>query len=86
MFYFLLHMPLIHLVAFAVCAVRYHAVHWMFESPNLANFPVAFPPNWPVSLPWIYTVWAVVLLTLYPLCRWYARVKQRSTSVWLSYL
>ena len=39
-----------------------------------------------VSLPVVYLVWALVVLLLYPLCRWFAGVKQRYRWVWLSYL
>jgi uncharacterized membrane protein len=85
MFYYLLHIPLIHLIALAVCYARYGQVHWMFESPNLGSFPVTQPPGWGYSLPVVYLVWAVVVLTLYPLCRWFAEVRQRRTDAWLSY-
>ena len=34
MFYYLLHIPLIHLLAIIVCFARYGQVHWMFESPT----------------------------------------------------
>jgi uncharacterized membrane protein len=85
MFYYLLHIPLIHLLAVAVCYVRYGQVHWMFESPGLGDFPITKPPGWGYSLPLIYLVWAVVVLTLYPLCRWFAGLKRRRSDAWLSY-
>ncbi len=85
MFYYLLHMPLIHLVAVMVCYARYGEVHWMFESSNLAQFPVTPPPGWGFSLPVVYLIWALVVLTLYPLCRWFAGLKQRRSDAWLSY-
>jgi uncharacterized membrane protein len=85
MFYFLLHVPLIHLIAIAVCYARYGQIHWMFESPNLNSFPVAFPPGWGYSLPVIYLIWIVVVVTLYPVCRWFAGVRQRRSDTWLSY-
>ena len=85
MFYYLLHIPLIHLLAVAVCYVRYGQVHWMFESPGLGDFPITKPPGWGYSLPIIYLVWAVVVLTLYPLCRWFAALKRRRSDAWLSY-
>ena len=44
------------------------------------------PPGWGFSLPVVYLVWAVVVLSLYPLCRWFAALKQRRRDVWLSYL
>jgi len=85
MFYYLLHIPLIHLIAIAVCYARYGQIHWMFESPTLDRFPITPPPGWGYPLPIVYLVWAVVVLTLYPLCRWFARVKQRRSDAWLSY-
>ena len=86
MFYYLLHVPLIHLLAIAVCFARYGHVHWMFESPTLAQFPITEAPGWGYSLPIVYLVWGVVVLTLYPLCRWFAGLKQRRSDAWLSYL
>jgi uncharacterized membrane protein len=85
MFYYLLHIPLIHLIAVAVCYARYGQVHWMFESPSLGQFPITPPPGWGYSLPIVYLVWAAVVLTLYPLCRWFASLKQRRSDAWLSY-
>jgi uncharacterized membrane protein len=85
LFYYLLHIPLIHLLTIAFCYAKYGHVHWMFESPTPDRFPVTPPPGWGFSLPIIYLVWAFVVLTLYPLCRWFAGLKQRSSSAWLSY-
>jgi uncharacterized membrane protein len=85
MFYYLLHIPLIHLIAIAVCYARYGQIHWMFESPTLDQFPITPPPDWGYSLPIVYLVWGLVVLTLYPLCRWFAGVKQRRSDAWLSY-
>jgi uncharacterized membrane protein len=85
MFYFLLHIPLIHLIAVAVCYVRYGGVHWMFESPSISQFPFTPPPGWGFSLPVVYLIWVCVVIELYPLCKWFAAVKQRRRDVWLSY-
>jgi uncharacterized membrane protein len=85
MFYYLLHIPLIHLLAIAVCYARYGQVHWMFESPDLRSFPVTVPPGWGYSLPIVYLMWGIVVVTLYPLCRWFAGVRQRRSDPWLSY-
>ena len=85
MFYYLLHIPLIHMLAIAVCYARYRQVHWMFESPSLRQFPITPPPGWGYSLPIVYLVWIVVVITLYPLCRWFADLKRRRSDAWLSY-
>ena len=86
MFYYLLHFAFIHLLAVATCYVRYGHIHWMFESPDIADFPVTQPPGWGLALPLVYLIWAVVVLTMYPLCRGYAALKRRSKNPWLSYL
>jgi uncharacterized membrane protein len=85
LFYYLLHIPLIHMLSIAYCYAKYGHVHWMFESPTPDKFPVTPPPGWGLSLPKVYLVWIVVVLALYPLCRWFGRLKQRSNSAWLSY-
>jgi uncharacterized membrane protein len=86
LFYFVLHLSLIHLLAAVVCYARYGTAHWMFESPRLDQYPITPPPHWGYSLPIIYVVWAIVVVVLYPLCRWYARVRARRRVWWLSYL
>jgi uncharacterized membrane protein len=86
MFYYLLHITLIHLLAVVVCYARYAQVHWMFESPSVDKFPITPPPGWGFSLPIVYLIWASVVLALYPLCRWFAALKQRRSDAWLSYL
>ena len=48
--------------------------------------PIDKPANYGLSLPGVYAVWLVVVLALYPLCRWFAGLKQRRTEWWWSYL
>jgi uncharacterized membrane protein len=86
LFYYLLHFVLIHWLAVIICYARYGHIHWMFESLDVANFPITQPPGWGLSLPLVYLIWAFVVVALYPLCRWFAAVKQRSQNPWLSYL
>ena len=54
LFYFVLHLPLIHLLAVVLTYIQNGAVHWMFESPDLGAYPFTPPPGWGLSLPWIY--------------------------------
>ena len=86
MFYYVLHFTLIHLFAVATCYARYGTAHWMFESPDLGHYPFSAPPGWGYSLPVVYLVWALVVVAMYPLCRWFAALKQRRSDPWLSYL
>jgi len=85
MFYYLLHVPLIHLIAVVACYAHFGQAHWMFESPTLGDFPITKPPGWGYSLPIVYLVWALVVGALYPLCSWFADLKQRRSDAWLSY-
>ena len=86
LFYYMLHFFLIHVFAVVVCFARYGTAHWMFESPDMASYPFTTPPGWGFPLPVVYLAWAAVVLTTYPLCRWFAALKQRRSEAWLSYL
>jgi hypothetical protein len=86
LFYYVVHLALIHLVAVVVCYIRYGDAHWMFESPTLGQFPITQPPGLPSGLLVVYMIWLAVVLALYPLCRWFAALKQRRTDAWLSYV
>lgn len=86
LFYFLTHLPLIHLLAVVVCYARYGEAAGMFASPDLGHYPFSAPPGWGFSLPWVYLVWILVVVALYPACRWFAGVKRRRDAAWLSYL
>lgn len=86
LFYFVLHFALLHVLAAVVCILRYGSAHWMFQSPDLANYPFSPPPGWGFSLPIVYLAWASVVVAAYPLCRWFAALKAQRRSPWLSYL
>jgi len=86
LFYFILHFFLIHALTVVVSLARFGDAHGMFQSPSLDRYPISPPPGWPVSLPVVYAIWMGVVLTMYPLCRWFAGVRARRTEWWLSYL
>lgn len=86
MFYYLAHVLLLHVIAVFVSLARYGTIRYMFESPTPDRFPVTQPPGWANPLPVVYLLWIVVVVLLYPFCRWYAALKARSTNPFLSYL
>jgi uncharacterized membrane protein len=86
LFFYVLHIFLIHLLAVAASYVRYGEVREMLRSPDLGHFPFSAPPGWDLGLPMVYLVWVLVVVTLFPLCRWYAGLRQRHRAWWLSYL
>lgn len=78
LFYYLLHVPLIHLLAIVGGLLRY--------GPSIAQ-ATSIPKDWGWGLPVVYAVWALVVVALFPLCRWFAGVKARRRDLWwLGYL
>ena len=87
LFYYLLHLPLLHGLAVVVAWIRFGHVGWMFASPFAPPSPETIPPpNHGFDLPIVYLVWIAVVLALYPVCRWFADFKSRRKDAWLSYL
>ncbi len=86
LFYFVLHLALIHLLAVIVCLVRFGNASGMFASPTLAQYPFTPPPGWGFPLSGVYLWWLVVVVLMYPVCVWFAGLKQRRDDWWLSYL
>jgi uncharacterized membrane protein len=81
MFYYLLHIPLIHGPAILMNWYRFGGGN--FASPKSPDAP---PPDAGVGLVWVYAVWLGVALALYPLCTWFAdRKRRRRDLTWLSY-
>lgn len=86
-FYYALHLALAHVIAIAMNFVRYgRAPFLLMAAPSMGGDAKLFPPNFGYPLWAVYVVWVVVLLLLYPVCRWFARLKQRRHDWWLSYL
>jgi ABC-type spermidine/putrescine transport system permease subunit I len=89
MFYFILHFYFIHALAVLMACVKYGrtALSFMFNPPpSMGTARQLFPPDFGYSLWFTYAVWIIVVVCLYPLCRWYANVKARHRSLWFSYL
>lgn len=84
-FFYVLHIPLIHLMAIGVSLARTGAVDpWLFANHPMGNPRAPAESVW--SLPLLYVVWALALVPLYLASRWYAGVKARRRGGWLSFL
>jgi uncharacterized membrane protein len=87
LFYYLLHLPLIHGLAVLASYWAYGRADWWFANPPMGpDAPILRPADYGYGLPVVYLVWIGVVLVLYPVCRWFAGVKQRRRDPWLSYL
>ena len=85
LFFYILHIPLIHALALVVSLVREGSVNpWLF-----ANHPVdpgPAPEGYRWSLLLLYAVWVVAIGLLYFPCRWYSDYKAKGTAAWTKYL
>ncbi len=89
MFYFVMHFYLIHTLR--VLAALHHyggwAVKFIFNLlPSMDGPQQLFPQNFGYGLGVVYGVWLLTVVALYPICRWFARVKATRSNWWLSYL
>lgn len=80
MFFYLIHLPLIHIGAHIWALSRYgQLAGW-----NNAKLPP--PAGYEPSLLFVYAVWAGYVLALFFACRWYGAVKRRHPGGFLRYL
>jgi uncharacterized membrane protein len=83
MFYYILHIFLIHAMAVAVAAIKGQPIGWLLHGA-FENGP---PPNgYGYGLGIVYLMWLIALVILYFPCKWYADLKQRQKDWWLSYV
>jgi len=78
--FYVAHFYLLHLLAILMGVIQ------GFAASQMVTFPLFFPQGYGVNLLAVYGVWLLVIVVLYPFCRWVAGVKARSRAWWLSYL
>ena len=84
-FFYLLHIPLIHVLAIVVSMLRLGAVSpWLFTNHPMGNPPAPDGYTWSLGL--LYLVWAAAIVLLYVPCRWFSGLKAKRNDCWLSYL
>jgi hypothetical protein len=87
LFYFVLHIPLIHAVQIGMTWLRYGAAPFLFlPTPTLGTAREIFPPDYGWSLGVTYAVWIAIVVALYPVCLWFARFRAQRRAWWASYL
>jgi uncharacterized membrane protein len=85
MFYYLLHIPLIHFAACVVSVVREHRIDpWLLGNHPLAAGPVPQGYRWSLGL--LYLVYGLCVIALYFPCRWYAEVKHKRPARWMKFI
>jgi len=86
LFYFLGHLFAIHGLAVLFALVRYGNAGFLFHPLPSSGGSVTYPQGYGYELWVVYLVWLLVVLLMYPLCLWFARVRERRSDWWLSYL
>lgn len=78
--FYVAHVALIHVLAMALGVVQ------GFRADQFLTIFFLYPKGYGVGLAAIYGLWLLVIVLLYPWCRWMASVKERRRDWWLSYV
>jgi len=82
MFFYVLHLYLIHWLAVLIAVFATQPVRFLFHGAFFAETPFGYGDG----LAFVYLMWASAVFLLYLPCRWFAALKQRRKDWWLSYL
>ena len=80
LFFYVLHIALVHALTLAIGVAQGH------PAAAFARDFLHRPDGFGFGLPVVYAVWLAAVALLYPGSRWFAGVKRRSQSAWISYL
>jgi uncharacterized membrane protein len=88
LFYFIAHFYVAHAIADVLALLRYggRSFTFLFDPvPSMGGPRQLFPPDFGYDLWVVYVVWALIVIALYPACRWFGKIKTRRQSWWVSY-
>lgn len=84
-FYYILHFYMLHTLAMILFLTRGHS--FADGTQNIFGIPFNFLiAGEGYSIGIVYLIWILVVLSLYPLCRWFSQYKQSHKQWWLAYL
>ncbi len=87
LFYYLLHLPLLHGIAVLFSVAKYGDASWLYQDGfMLSRSAHPIPAGYGYALPVVYAVWLSAVFMLYPVCQWFAGMKRRGRHPLLSYL
>jgi hypothetical protein len=85
LFFYIVHLYLIHGLAtlFLIYQGR-EGNEYVLSSAGISSGALS---NFGLSLGAVYVIWVLVVILLYPICRWYQKYRQNNPAKWwLSYL
>jgi uncharacterized membrane protein len=83
LFFYILHLYLIHLMAIATAYMFRQPADWLWHGSFWMNDT---PGNYGHNLSFVYVMWLAAVALLYFPCCWFTELKQRRKDWWLSYL
>jgi uncharacterized membrane protein len=87
LFYFVIHIFVIHALTYVFAWIRYGNADFLANPPpSLGGSAALYPPGYGYELATVYAIWLLVVLLMYVPCLYFARLKERRRSWWLSYL
>jgi uncharacterized membrane protein len=87
LFYYLLHLPLLHAVAIVFALWTYGDASWLLHDLMAPKgLEQRIPSGYGYGLPIVYAVWLSVVVLLYPACKWFGAVKKKRHEAILRYL
>ena len=85
LFFYIVHLYFIHLLA--TLWLVYEGQEWNAYVISADEILSGRLGRFGLDLEWVYIIWILVVVALYPLCRWYKNYKEnRPEKRWLSYL
>jgi uncharacterized membrane protein len=78
--FYVVHIYLVHALTVAVGVLQ------GYPAGEMLGLFLDLPEGYGVGLPLVYLFWLGIVAALYPLCRRYAALRERSRAWWLSYL
>jgi len=82
MFYYVLHILLIHVMSLVVALAFQQPAKWLIRG----FFVNQTPSGYGHGLPFIYLIWLLAVAILYLPCKWFSELKARRKDWWLSYI
>ncbi len=83
LFFYVIHIYLIHITAILFALYRYGIEPFTFSQVGISWKPTAFG----YDLPIVYLVWLLITFLLYIICDWFAKYKKKHRDKWwLNYL
>jgi len=82
LFFYILHLYVIHLLAIALAYATRQPVAWLWHGSFWMN---QIPDGYGHGLGVMYAMWFLAVLILYAPCLWFYRLKSRRKDWWLSY-